>query len=62
MDFLADGFGDELGGDTIMPGLDDLPTTIAAVNDVTLEPVDTKLNELLDKNVLSSDSTVETGM
>lgn len=44
MDFLADGFGDELGGDALVPGLDDLPTTVAAA-DVTLEPVDTKLVE-----------------
>ena len=45
MDFLADGFGDELGGgDALVPGFDDLPTAVAAA-DVTLEPVDTNLNE-----------------
>ena len=45
MDFLADGFGDELGGgDALVPGFDDLPTTVAAA-DVTLEPVDTNLDE-----------------
>lgn len=45
MDFLADGFGDELGGgDALVPGFDDLPTTVA-VADVTLEPVDTNLDE-----------------
>jgi len=45
VDFLADGFGDELGGgDALVPGFDDLPTTVAAA-DVTLEPVDTNLDE-----------------
>ncbi|CAH3144927.1 unnamed protein product [Porites evermanni] len=44
VDFLADGFGDELGGDALVPGFDDLPTTVG-VADVTLEPVDTKLIE-----------------
>lgn len=44
VDFLADGFGDELGGDALVPGFDDLPTTVAAA-DVTLEPVDTNLVE-----------------
>ena len=44
VDFLADGFGDELGGDALVPGFDDLPTTVA-VADVTLEPVDTNLDE-----------------
>lgn len=45
VDFLADGFGDELGGgDALVPGFDDLPTAVAAV-DVTLEPVDTNLVE-----------------
>ena len=45
MDFLADGFGDELGGgDALVPGFDDLPTAVA-VADVTLEPVDTNLDE-----------------
>ena len=44
VDFLADGFGDELGGDALLPGFDDLPTTVG-VADVTLEPVDTKLIE-----------------
>lgn len=45
VDFLADGFGDELGGgDALVPGFDDLPTAIA-VADVTLEPPDTNLDE-----------------
>lgn len=44
VDFLADGFGDELGGDALVPGFDDLPTTVGAA-DITLEPVDTKLVE-----------------
>lgn len=45
VDFLADGFGDELGGgDALVPGFDDLPTAVAAA-DVTLEPVDTNLVE-----------------
>ena len=45
VDFLADGFGDELGGaDALVPGFDDLPTAVAAA-DVTLEPVDTNLDE-----------------
>lgn len=44
VDFLADGFGDELGGDALVPGFDDLPTTVG-VADVTLEPIDTKLIE-----------------
>ena len=42
VDFLADGFGDELGGEALVPGFDDLPTTVAAA-DVTLEPLDTNL-------------------
>lgn len=45
VDFLADGFGDELGGgDALVPGFDDLPTAVA-VADVTLEPADTNLDE-----------------
>ena len=45
VDFLADGFGDELGGgDALVPGFDDLPTAVAAA-DITIEPVDTNLNE-----------------
>lgn len=46
VDFLTDGFGDELGGggDALVPGFDDLPTAVAAA-DVTLEPVDTNLDE-----------------
>ena len=45
VDFLADGFGDELGGgDALVPGFDDLPTAVAAA-DITLEPVDANLNE-----------------
>ena len=45
VDFLSDGFGDELGGgDALVPGFDDLPTTVAAA-DVTLEPADTNLDE-----------------
>ena len=45
VDFLADGFGDELGGgDALVPGFDDLPTTVA-VTDVTLEPADANLDE-----------------
>ena len=45
VDFLADGFGDELGGgDALVPGFDDLPTTVAAA-DVTLEPADANLDE-----------------
>ena len=39
MDFLADGFGDELG-----PGLDDFSTS-AVVADVTLGPVDINLGD-----------------
>lgn len=44
VDFLADGFGDELGGDALVTGFDDLPTAVATA-DVTLEPVDTNLVE-----------------
>lgn len=45
VDFLADGFGDELGGgDALVPDFDDLPTAVA-VADVTLEPADTNLDE-----------------
>ena len=57
VDFLADGFGDELGGDALVPGFDDLPTTVAAA-DVTLEPVDTKLDS--DEQQKES-SSAETG-
>ena len=44
VDFLADGFGDELNADALVPDFGDLPTTVAAT-DVTLEPVDTNLVE-----------------
>ena len=45
VDFLADGFGDELGGgDALVPGFDDLPTAVA-IADVTLESADTNLDE-----------------
>lgn len=54
VDFLADGFGDELGGDALVPGFDDLPTTLAAV-DVTLEPVDTKLDSEEQKETSSAE-------
>ena len=58
MDFLADGFGDELGGDALVPGFDDLPTTLAAV-DVTLEPVDTKLDSEEQKETSSAETGQE---
>ena len=46
VDFLADGFGDELGGgDALVPVFDDLPTAAAAAADVTLEPADANLDE-----------------
>lgn len=58
VDFLADGFGDELGGDALVPGFDDLPTTLAAV-DVTLEPVDTKLDSEEQKETSSTETGQE---
>lgn len=58
VDFLADGFGDELGGDALVPGFDDLPTTLAAV-DVTLEPVDTKLDSEEQKETSSAETGQE---
>ncbi|XP_015757419.1 PREDICTED: double-strand-break repair protein rad21 homolog [Acropora digitifera] len=50
VDFLADGFGDELGGDALVTGFDDLPTAVATA-DVTLEPVDTNLVEEKESSV-----------
>lgn len=50
VDFLADGFGDELGGDALVTGFDDLPTAVATA-DLTLEPVDTNLVEEKESSV-----------
>lgn len=61
VDFLADGFGDEFGGDALVPGFDDLPTTLAAA-DVTLEPVDTKLDSEEQKESSSAGTGQEEGV